>query len=115
LDYLWVTVRVSVVLRVRLPDLPVIVTDVVVMLVEPFVENVTVLEVVVGFEENTAVTPFGSPEADRATLLLKPPAGLTVIVLETLPPCFTDTLPGAAAIEKSGASTTSETAAFALL
>ena len=44
--------------------------------------NVLVLVVLVGLNE--AVTPLGRPDADRATLPVKPFCGVTVIVL--LPP-----------------------------
>jgi len=64
--------------------------------------NVTVLVDVVGFVPKAAVTPAGNPEADRLTLPVKPPDGVTVIVLPTLPPCVTLTLPGEADSEKLG-------------
>jgi hypothetical protein len=93
----------------------VIVIEVVARLAALLTENVTVLAVFVELGEKAAETPLGKPEADSATVLLNPPVGLTVIVLETLPPCFTDTLAGAAEIEKLGAFTISDTEALALL
>ena len=36
---------------------------------------------------NDAVTPLGKPDADKLTLLLKPPCGVTVMVLAPLVPC----------------------------
>jgi len=53
-------------------------------------------------ELNVAVTPLGTPEADRATLPVKPPDGATVIVLVPLAPCVTVRLLGIAESLKSG-------------
>ena len=100
---------------VRVPDFPVTVRVLVVKLAPPFAVKVIVLAVFVGFGENAAVTPFGSPDAERLTLLLNPPVGLIEIVLETLAPCFTETLAGDAVMEKPSAFTMSETEALALL
>ena len=47
--------------------------------------KVLVLAVLLGL--NDAVTPPGRPDADKLTLPLKPPCGLTVIVLVPLVPC----------------------------
>jgi len=70
----------SVVVRVRLPDVPVIVTVAVpVAAVAPAVK-VSVL-VVAGLGLNAAVTPLGKPDAEKVTLPLKPFAGVMVIVL----------------------------------
>ena len=49
--------------------------------------NVNVLVVVAGFVPNDAVTPLGSPVADKLTLPLKPFCGLTEIVLVPFVPC----------------------------
>jgi len=46
--------------------------------------SVLVPVVLVGLKDG--VTPFGSPEADKATMLLKPFSGLTVMVLVPLEP-----------------------------
>ena len=43
---------------------------------------------------NVAVTPLGMPEADSATLPVKPFFAVTVIVLEPLAPCATVRLVG---------------------
>ncbi len=45
---------------------------------------------------NTAVTPLGSPEADKLTPLLKPFNRVIVIVLVPLLPCVIVTLLGEA-------------------
>lgn len=64
--------------------------------------KVTVLVEVVGLVPKLAVTPAGKPEAESVTLPVKPPIGLTVTVLDPLPPCVTLTLVGEAESEKSG-------------
>ena len=64
--------------------------------------SVRTLVDVVGLVPKAAVTPAGTPEADSATLPLKPPTGLTVIVLvPPEPPCVIVTLAGEAESEKS--------------
>ncbi len=84
-----VTVRLSVVVRVRLPDVPVIVIVVVPGAAAALAVNVSVLADVVGFGLKAAVTPLGRPDAARLTLPLKPFAGFTVTVLVPLLPCTT--------------------------
>lgn len=53
--------------------------------------TISIKELVVVAEAglNEAVTPLGSPDADKLTLPLKPFSGATVIVLEPLVPCAT--------------------------
>jgi hypothetical protein len=83
-----VTVNVRFVVCVRLPLVPVIVmVDVPVAAVELTV-SVRELVDVVGLVPKLAVTPAGNPEADRVTLPVKPPEGVTVIVLLPLLPCL---------------------------
>jgi hypothetical protein len=65
--------------------------------------SVRVLVLVVEAELNDAVTPAGTPEADRLTLPLNAFCGVTVIVLVPLAPCATATLVGDADRPKSGA------------
>jgi hypothetical protein len=65
--------------------------------------KVSVLVPVVGFGENAAVTPEGSPVALRVTLPVKPPAGVTVIVLVAVALRLTVTAVGAAESVKSAA------------
>src|SRR5207247_2250316 len=79
-----VTVRVIVVVFVRVPEAPVMVTVTVPVAAVLFAVNLNVLVVVVGFGLKEAVTPLGSVEGDRATLPEKPFCGETVIVLEPL-------------------------------
>ena len=50
---------------------------------------------------NEAATPLGMPEADNATLPLKPFCAVVVIVLEPLAPCVTVRLLGEAERLKS--------------
>lgn len=62
----------NVVVAVRLPEVPVMVTvycpgEAVLLAV-----NVNVLELVAGFWLHDAVTPLGRPETDRSTLPLNP-------------------------------------------
>ena len=51
--------------------------------------SVKVAGLVVLFGLKEAVTPFGIPEAERLTLVLKPFCGVTVIVVAPLVPCKT--------------------------
>jgi len=80
------TVRVIVVVCVRLPDVPVTVTVTVPVVAVPLAVSVNVLVLVVLAGLNDAVTPLGSPDAERLTLPLKPLTGVTVIVLLPLLP-----------------------------
>lgn len=66
------TVRERVVVFVKLPEVPVMVTvNVPVVAVPPAVSvSVLVLAVLLGL--NDAVTPVGRPDADKLTLALKP-------------------------------------------
>ena len=70
-----------------LPDVPLMVTVTVpvVAVVLAVSVKVLVLAVLVGLKD--AVTPLGRPEADKLTLPVKPPRGVTVIVLAALAPC----------------------------
>jgi len=97
-----VTVRVTDVVCVSVPEVPVIVmVDVPVVAVELAVSVNTLLEVA-GFVPNPAVTPAGSPEAERVTLPLNPPVGVMVMVLLPLVPWVTLRLLGEAESEKFG-------------
>jgi hypothetical protein len=80
-------VSAIVVVFVKLPDLPVIVTVSVPVVAVLLVASVNVLVAVAGFGLNDAVTPLGSPDADKLTLPLKPFCGVTVIVLTPPAPC----------------------------
>jgi len=101
-----VTVRLIVVVAIKLPDVPVTVTVAVPMAAELLAVSVSTLVVVVGFGANAAVTPLGRPEAASVTLPVKPFAGVTVIVLVPLLPCATVKLLGAAESVKLAAAAT---------
>lgn len=81
-----VTVSETVVLAVRLPEVPVMVIVEVPAAAEAPTVSVRRLVVVVGLVPNAAVTPVGRPEAARVTLPVNPLAGITVIVLVPLEP-----------------------------
>ncbi len=72
----------TVVVAVRAPEVPVIVTVVgPPVAVEPLAVSVRVLVAAVGFGLNPAVTPLGRPDAVRLTLPVNPPTSVTVMVL----------------------------------
>ena len=74
------TVNAMVVLAVRPPEVPVMVTVDVPVVAELLAVRVSTLDPVVGFVPNDAVTPLGKPDAARVTLPLNPFAPVTVIV-----------------------------------
>jgi hypothetical protein len=81
------TVSASVVVAVKLPEVPVIVTVADPVVAVLLAVSVSTLVPVVGFVPNAAVTPLGRPDAARVTLPVNPPTSVTVIVLVPLPPC----------------------------
>jgi len=84
------TVRLTVLVDVKLPDFPVIVTVTVPVAAVALALNVNVLVEVVGLVPNAAVTPLGKPDALNVTPPTNPFAGTTVIVLGALlPPWLT--------------------------
>jgi hypothetical protein len=97
-----VTVRLTEVVAVRLPDVPVIVTLEVPAVAVALAVRVNLLVVLAGFGLKPAVTPLGSPEAASVTVLLNPFNGVMVIVLVPLLPCAIDTLVGDAESVKLG-------------
>src|ERR1700674_5324359 len=103
------TVRAIAVVFDKLPDVPVMVTVTVPVVAVLLAVKVNVLVVVAGFALNDAVTPLGSPDADKLTLPLKPFCGVTVIVLAPPAPCVIVKLLGDAERTKfGGAFTVSE-------
>lgn len=82
--------------------MPVMVTVAVPVAALELAVNVTRLVDVVGLVPKLALTPAGKPEADRLTLPVNPPEGVTVIVLLPLLPCVTLKLAGEADNEKLG-------------
>jgi hypothetical protein len=83
------TVRATVVVCVRLPEVPVMVTVVVPAAAVPDAVNVNVLEVVALAGLNDAVTPAGKLVTLRDTGPLKPLMSVTVVVLLPLVPAAT--------------------------
>jgi hypothetical protein len=76
-----------VVVFVKLPEVPVMVTATVPVAAVLLAASVNVLVPGVLTGLNDAVTPLGRPDADKLTLLLKPFSGLTVTMLVSLAPC----------------------------
>ena len=97
------TVRESVVLAIRVPEVPEIVTVEVPVVAEALAVSVSVLVVLVGFGLNTAVTPLGKLLAARVTLPVNPFKSFTVMVLVPPdPPCVMVTLLGESESVKLG-------------
>jgi hypothetical protein len=96
------TVRASVVVAVRLPEVPVMVTVEVPVVAVELAVRVSTLLPVVGFVPNAAVTPLGNPDAARVTLPLNPFTSVTVMVLVPLLPWVTVRLLGESESVKLG-------------
>src|SRR5580692_11905828 len=96
------TVRATVVVAVRLPEVPVMVTVAVPVVAVALAVSVNTLVAVVGFVPNAAVTPLGKPDAASVTLPVNPFLSVTVIVLVPLLPWVTDRLLGVAESVKLG-------------
>jgi len=77
--------------------------------------KVTTLVDVVGLVAKVAVTPDGRPETDNVTLPLKPPEGVTLMVLAPLPPWLIVKLVGDEESEKLGTVAGGNTQLFAAL
>jgi hypothetical protein len=90
------TVRLTVVVWDKVPEVPVMVTVEVPVAAVLLAVSVNVLVVVALAGLKAAVTPLGRPEAVSATLPEKPFFGVTAIVLEPLAPCATVRLVGEA-------------------
>lgn len=91
-----------VVVSVRLPDVPVIVTVDVPFAAVELAVKVRVLLVVTGLGVKVAITPVGNPEADKVTLPVKPLDGVIEIALVPFVPCTTVKLLGLADKAKVG-------------
>lgn len=96
------TVRLSVVVLVNVPEMPPTVTVTVPVAAVALAVKVSVLVVVAGLGLNSAVTPLGKPQTERVTLPLKPSAGVMVMVLVPLLPSAMVTLVGLAESVKLG-------------
>jgi len=99
------TVKVTVVVCVRLPEVAVIDTVAVPVLAKLLALNVTVLLPVAGLGPKAAVTPLGKVELEKVTLPVKPLTGLMVMALEPRPPWVMVTLLGEVERPKSGVGT----------
>jgi len=96
------TVRATVVVAVRLPEVPVIVTVADPVAAVLLAVSVSTLVPVVGLVPNAAVTPLGRPDAANVTLPENPPASFTVMVLVPLLPWVTVRLLGESESVKLG-------------
>jgi hypothetical protein len=74
------TVSATLVVALRLPEVPLMVTVAVPVLAVLLAVSVSTLLPVVGFVPNAAVTPLGNPDAARVTLPLNPFCPVTVMV-----------------------------------
>jgi hypothetical protein len=101
-----ITVRLTVVVLVKLPESPVMVTVTIPVVAVPLAESVNVLVVEVLAGLNDAVTPLGKPEADKLTLPANPFRGATEMELAPLDPWRKLILFGEALSAKSGAAFT---------
>jgi hypothetical protein len=99
-------VRETVVLLVKLPEVPVTVSITVPVVAVLLAVKLSALVPAVLVGLNDAVTPLGTPDADKLTLLLKPFSGVTVIVLVPVAPCRIVKLLGEAEREKVGCGAT---------
>lgn len=101
------TVRLTVVVAVRLPDVPVMVTVAVPVVAVELAVRVRTLVLVAGLVPKDAVTPLGTPDAASVTLPLNPPRSATVMVLVPLaPPWVIETLLGEAESVNPGVTVT---------
>lgn len=78
--------RETVVVWLRLPEVPVIVTVDVPVTAVALAVSVKELVIVAEAGLKDAVTPLGKPDADKVTLPLKPFWGATVMALEPVDP-----------------------------
>jgi hypothetical protein len=89
------TVRLTTVELLKLPEVPVIVTPTVIAAAELVAEIVSLLVPVLLIAPNVADNPDGKPGGEKLTVLaLKPPVGVIVSVVEPLDPGATVTLLG---------------------
>jgi hypothetical protein len=95
-------VKASVVVEVRVPELPVTVTAAVPGVAESSAVNVSTLVPLVGLGANDALTPLGRPDTSRLTLSVNPFRPVTEIVVELGTPWPTPKELGQAPIVKSG-------------
>ena len=94
--------RESVVVFVKPPDVPVIVTVKVPGVTVPAADRITRVLDKVGFVPKVTPTPFGKPEAVKLTLPLNPLRGLIEMTVEAEAPCRMVKLAGDAERRKFG-------------
>ena len=97
------TVSASVVVRVKVPEIPVIVKVALPVVAVALALSVIVLVFVAGLGLKDTVTPLGRLDADKLTLPMKPLCGEIVIRLVPFVPCIMLRLPGVANRAKSPA------------
>ncbi len=90
------TVKLRVVVFVKLAEVPVTVTVTGPVTAEALAVNVKTLELVELVGAKAAVTPAGKPEAEKVTAALNPFCGVTAMVLVPPAPCVIVRLLGAA-------------------
>lgn len=98
--------RASNVVWVRFPETPEIVRLNVPRGAVRETDSVSALDEEVGFGENAAVTPLGSPLTEKFTLPAKPPEGVMIIAVWPLLPRRMVSFAGDAEREKLGAGVT---------
>lgn len=84
------TVSAMVVVAVRVPEVPVMVTADIPAVAAALAVNITTLLPVVGLVPNTRVTPLGKPDAARVTVPANGLTSVTAIVSVALLPAVTD-------------------------
>jgi len=95
-------VRERVVVFIKPPDVPVIVTVKVPGVTVPAADRITRVLAKVGFVPKVTATPFGKPEAVKLTLPLNPLRGLIEMTVEAEAPCSMLKLAGDAERRKLG-------------
>src|SRR5580658_7023189 len=96
------TVSARLVVAVRLPEVPVMVTVAAPVVAVALAVSVSTLVPVVGLVPNAAVTPLGRPDAASVTLPLNPSTSVTEMVLVPLLPSAIDRLLGESESVKLG-------------
>jgi hypothetical protein len=96
------TVRAMVVVAVRFPEVPLMVTVAVPTVAVLLAVSVSTLELVEDVGLNEAVTPLGRPVAVNVTLPVNPPTSVTVMVSVPVLPCATDREAGEGVSVKPG-------------
>jgi len=95
------TVKLTVIVRVKVPEVPVTLTSTVPAAAVALAVSVNVVAEVVPLGLKEAVTPLGNPEAEKVTAPLKPLDGAMLISVVVLLPWRTVRLAGLAASVKT--------------